>query len=78
MRMNWTRFKSISCWMAAVGRGVALGWKYCIKDYLDRGALVPLSGEYVRFGGRYVATLTAKGRQNPLARRGLSFFEHLA
>ena len=63
---------------AAAGRGVALGWKYCIEGYFDRGVLVPLSGEYVRFGGCYVATLTAKGRQNPLARRSLSFFERLA
>ncbi|WP_428099362.1 LysR family transcriptional regulator [Candidatus Rariloculus sp.] len=63
---------------AAAGRGVALGWKYFIEGHLDRGVLVPLCGEYVRFGACYVATLTAKGRRNPLARKGLSFFEHLA
>ena len=62
---------------AASGRGVALGWKHFIEGHLDRGALVPLTGEYVRFGGCYVATLTAKGRRNPMAREGLAFFEHL-
>ena len=61
---------------AAAGRGIALGWKHCIESYLDRGALSPLHGEFVPFGGCCVAALTAKGRHNPLARRCPVFFEH--
>ena len=61
---------------AAAGRGVALGWKHYVDGYLDSGALVALRDGFVRFGGYYVAELTAKGRRHPLARPCLSFFEH--
>ena len=63
---------------AAGGRGVALGWKHCIEDYLERGALVPVHGEFVPFGGCYVARLTSKGRRNALGPICLRFFENFA
>ena len=59
---------------AVAGRGAALGLKQCVEAYFDRGALVPLYGAFVPFGGRYVATLTAKGQGNPLAHKCLEFF----
>lgn len=61
--------------MAAAGRGVALGWRYWIDTYLERGILVPLQGGFVPFGGCYVAALTAKGQRNVPARRSLEFFK---
>ena len=61
---------------AAAGRGVALGWKHCIEDYLERGALVPVHGEFVPFGGCYVARLTSRGRRNALGSKCLRFFEN--
>ena len=60
------------------GAASALGWKHFIEGHLDRGALVPASGEYARFDSCDVATLTAKGRRKPMACEGLSFFERLA
>ncbi len=63
---------------AAAGRGVALGWKHCIEDYLERGVLVLVHGEFVPFGGCYVARLTSKGRRNPLGSMCLRFFENFA
>ena len=63
---------------AAGGRGVALGWRYSIEAQLDAGTLVALNGGFVEFPGRCFAALTRKGRQNPFARRCLSFFEHFA
>ncbi|MDE0005492.1 MAG: LysR family transcriptional regulator [Rhodospirillaceae bacterium] len=59
---------------AVAGRGVALGLKHCVEGYFERGALVPLYGAFVPFGGRYIASLTAKGRGNPLALKCLEFF----
>ena len=63
---------------AAGGRGVALGWKHCIEDYLERGVLVPVHGEFVPFGGCYVARLTSRGRRNALGSKCLRFFENFA
>ena len=63
---------------AAAGRGVALGWKHCIEGYLERGALVALHGEFVPFGGYYVARLTPRGARNPLGPSCLRFFQNFA
>ena len=62
---------------AAVGRGVALGWQYWIESYLEAGTLVPLGDGYVKFPGRFFASLTPQGRKNPLARKCLELFEQL-
>ena len=62
---------------ASAGRGIALGWRWCIESYLERGALVALQG-FECFGGCYVAFLTAKGRRNALARRCLALFGRFA
>lgn len=62
---------------AAVGRGVALGWQYWIESYLEAGTLVPLGDGYVKFPGRFFASLTPQGRKNPLALKCLEFFEQL-
>ena len=63
---------------AVAGRGVALGWRYCIEWYLDNGALVTISDGYRKFPGCYVASLTDRGRRNPGARKCLAFFENFA
>ena len=60
---------------AAAGRGVALGWKHLIEGYLERGDLVPVHGEFVPFGGCYIARLTSKGQRNALGSKCLRFFE---
>ena len=63
---------------AAAGRGLALGWKHCIEEYVERGALVAVHGEFVPFGGCYVARLTSRGRRNALGLKCLRFFENFA
>ena len=62
---------------AATGRGIALGWRNCIEQYVNTGALVMLNDAFVEFEGRLVATLTTKGRKNPVARKCLEFFKRL-
>ncbi len=61
----------------AAGRGVALGWRHWIESYLETGTLVQLGDGYLRFPGRFFASLTPQGRRNPLARKCLEFFEQL-
>ena len=61
---------------AVAGRGVALGWRYCIEWYVDIGALVTLGDAYRQFPGGYFAALTGRGRRNPAARRCFAFFEN--
>ena len=63
---------------AAVGRGIALGWKGYIERYLDNGLLVALADGYVETENAYFCVLTEKGRRNPLAHKCLEFFEQSA
>ena len=62
---------------AAAGRGLVLGWRYWIETYLEAGTLVPLGDRYLKFPGRLFASLTPRGRKNPLARKCLGIFEQL-
>lgn len=62
---------------ATVGRGVALGWRYWIEPHLEAGTLVPLGDGYVKFPGRFFASLTPQGRKSPLARKCLGILEQL-
>ena len=62
---------------AVAGRGVALGWRYCIEWYLDSRR----PGHYRRrllrkFPDGCFASLTDRGRRNPGARKCLAFFEN--
>ena len=59
----------------AAGRGLALGRRHHIERYVDSGAVIPVDRGYVEFDNRFLAALTAKGRQNPSARLCLSFFQ---
>ena len=63
---------------AAVGRGIALGWKYFIDQYLEAGRLVELGDFYVASNRRYHARLTERGRSRPLADKCLSFLDRCA
>ena len=58
---------------AAAGRGVALGWRYCIEHYIDANALVPLGNDFIEFDNFFYGLLTEKGRRNPVARNCLAF-----
>ena len=62
---------------AAAGRGLVLGWRYWNDSYLEAGTLVPLGDGYLKFPGRFFASLTPQGRKNPLARKCLETLEHL-
>ena len=63
---------------AVAGRGVALGWRYCIEWYVDIGALVTIGDAYRQFPGGCFAALTGRGRRNPAARKCFAFFENFA
>ncbi len=63
---------------AVAGRGVALGWRYCIEWYLDSGALVTIGDAYYPFPDGCFAALTGRGRRNPAARKCFAFFESFA
>ena len=52
----------------AAGHGSGLGRKHCVEGYLDRGALAPVKGEFVPFGGCCVARLTSRAGATPLVR----------
>lgn len=60
---------------ATVGKGVALGWRYFIENYIEANALVPLSDEFVEFDNFYYGLLTEKGRRKPAAHRCLAFLD---
>lgn len=60
---------------AAAGQGIALGWCHFIERYLESGALIALEDKYLETDNRFCAAVTKKGRQRPLARKCLNFFE---
>ena len=62
---------------ATAGRGLVLGWHGWSETYLEAGTLVPLGDGYLKFPGRFFASLTPQGRKNPLARKCLGILEQL-
>ena len=58
---------------AVHGRGLALGWRDYIKEFLELGTLVPVSKGFVGFGNRFCGTLTARGRTKQAAQACLTF-----
>ncbi len=60
---------------AVAGQGIALGWSHFIERYMDLGALIALNGEAIKTDNCLYAVATEKGRQRPLARKCLAFFE---
>lgn len=63
---------------AAAGDGIALGWKYYVERYLESGALIPLTDDFVEFRSRYCGYLTERGRSRAIAHQCLSFFGQCA
>ena len=61
---------------AASGHGIALGWRHFVERYVESGALISLADEFLATGNCFYAMVTEKGRQRPIARKCLSFFEH--
>ena len=60
---------------AAAGQGIVLGWRHFIERYLESGALITLDDKFLETDNRFCAVATKKGRQRPLARKCLNFFE---
>ena len=63
---------------AVAGRGLVLGWRHLIGWYVETGALVALGGGFVETARCFTAALTPEGRQRPLARACLGFFDGTA
>ena len=63
---------------AAAGHGIAIGWRHFIERYLESGALVALSDGFLKTENRFYAVVTEKGRQRPIARKCLAFFQKCA
>ena len=63
---------------AAAGRGIALGWRFFLEQYLSTGALVVLGNRFIEYDSYLYCVLTEKGRGNSLAHKCLKFFENLA
>ena len=63
---------------AAAGRGLALGWLGMVDRYIDSGTLVPVIDEPVAFNRPFYALLTRRGRDRPVARQCLAFFDETA
>lgn len=62
---------------AALGRGLALGWRGLIERHLESGVLVELGLDYVEFDRGIHAVLTGHGRARPLARHCLACLSDL-
>ena len=60
---------------AASGQGIAMGWRHFIERHLDSGALVALKDDFLKTENYFFAVVTEKGRQRPLARKCITFFE---
>ncbi len=60
---------------AVAGRGLVLGWRHLIERYVETGALVALGDGFVETRRCFTAALTPTGRQEPLARACLAFFD---
>ncbi len=62
---------------AIEGKGLALGWRYYIEEYLNQGTLVTLNDSYVERDRSCFLMLTKRGQQRPIARRCLEIFANL-
>ena len=62
---------------AIEGKGLALGWRYYIEEYLKQGTLVAVNGSYVERDRSCFLILTERGQQRPIARRCLEIFANL-
>lgn len=60
---------------AVAGGGLVLGWRHLIGRYVESGALVALGDGFVETARCFTAALTPEGRQRPLARACLGFFD---
>ena len=60
---------------AVAGQGIAMGWRHFIERYLDSGALISLNDKALSTDNYFFAVVTEKGRQRPLARKCVDFFE---
>ena len=63
---------------ALAGQGPVLGWRHLMGRYTESGALVALGDGFVETARCFVAALTPEGRQRPLARACLDFFDRTA
>ena len=59
---------------AAAGRGLALGWKGYIEQYLTAGKLVALREDFAELDRFCFCVLTEKGQSKTLAHECLAFF----
>ncbi|MEO0367875.1 MAG: LysR family transcriptional regulator [Pseudomonadota bacterium] len=62
---------------AAVGKGIALGWKRFVDRHLREKLLVPIISDYIELDHALVANLTEKGKRNELARDCVSLLREL-
>ena len=61
---------------AALGHGIAMGWRHFTERYLDSRSLIPLTDAVQETDNYYYGTLTEKGRRRPIARQCLTFLGH--
>ena len=62
---------------AAAGDGISLAWRGMVEQYLQTGALVALTDDFVETDSYFYGVLTEKGRTVPIARDCLEFLEDL-
>ena len=60
---------------AAAGDGISLAWRGMIEQYLQTGALVALTDDFLELDKFFYGVLTEKGRTVPIARDCLDFLE---
>ena len=75
IKANYTYFNNYVYLLeaAAVGKGIALGWRGLIERHIDNGALVALCDDFIEFDRGIHAALTGHGRNKELARQCLSY-----
>ena len=59
----------------AAGDGISLAWRGLVEQYLQTGALVALTDDFVEMDTFFYGVLTEKGRTVPLARDCLDLLE---
>ena len=60
---------------ALAGQGIAMGRRHYIERYLETGQLLQVNDAFVEFDNKFCGVVTEHGRNRPLARKCLSFFE---
>lgn len=63
---------------AVAHRGLVLGWRHLMQQYVQSGALIGAGGGFVQTGRRFHAVLTPKGHHRQFARACLACFHRLA